>query len=258
VLCEALNQAQYGKGAERHNLGSDVPFDRQRMQTVSELVGSPDGMVYQAVKKITEGMKLPTIDRQVAELLGAINYIAGIVLFLRKRANDGACCELAKTWNEPCRWQAPDDKTSHADEPLSDVARSIKVEIDAGTLHDLKQKARRYDEAVSGERPIIPQPHPGRRAQVGEQTAKVEFNLTDPVERVYPPIDDSGWIARSVGDLLAVLNKLNARLSEGNDVHSERARQLLARVWRFNSPILKAIDENAERIEASAARHAGR
>ena len=156
VLCEALDQAQHGKGAERHNLGGDAPFERQRMQTVSELVGSPEGMVYQAIKKLTEGMNLPTLDRQVKELLGAINYIAGIVLFLRKRGIEAACKPLEK-WSKPCRWQAPDDKS--AAEPMSDGARTIKVEIDAGTLHVLKQKARRYDEAVSGgneeRRPVV-------------------------------------------------------------------------------------------------------
>ena len=88
VLVEALNQAQYGKGAERHNLSGDTPFERQRMQTVSELVGSPDGMVYQAIKKLTEGMKLPTQERRVAELLGAINYIAGSIVYLRAREAD--------------------------------------------------------------------------------------------------------------------------------------------------------------------------
>lgn len=94
VLVEALNQAQYGKGAERHNLSGDTPFERQRMQTVSELVGSPDGMVYQAIKKLTEGMKLPTQERQVAELLGAINYIAGIVVYLRKRAQEQRAADI--------------------------------------------------------------------------------------------------------------------------------------------------------------------
>lgn len=88
ILVEALNQAQQGKGAERHNLGGDLPFEKQRMQSISELVGSVDGMSYQACKKITEGVNLPTLDRQVAELLGAINYIAGMIVFLRNKAKN--------------------------------------------------------------------------------------------------------------------------------------------------------------------------
>lgn len=88
ILVEALDQAQSGKGAERHNLGGDIPFEEQRMQTISELIGSVHGMAYQACKKITEGVSLPTLDRQVRELLGAINYIAGIIVYLRKQ-DDG-------------------------------------------------------------------------------------------------------------------------------------------------------------------------
>lgn len=85
VLTEALDQAQAGKGDERHNPSGDIPFERQRMQTISELIGSPDGMAYQACKKVTEGVGLPTVDRQVFELLGAINYLAGMIIFLRHR-----------------------------------------------------------------------------------------------------------------------------------------------------------------------------
>ena len=88
VLCEALDQAQKGKGAERHNLGGDLPFERQRMQQISEMIGSADGMIYQVCKKVTEGVKLPTLDRQVAELLGAINYLAGTIIFLRKQNDE--------------------------------------------------------------------------------------------------------------------------------------------------------------------------
>lgn len=86
VLIEALNQAQYGKGSERHNPGGDLPFESQRMQSISNLIGSVDGMTYQACKKITEGVKLPTLERKTAELLGAINYIAGMIVWLRAQA----------------------------------------------------------------------------------------------------------------------------------------------------------------------------
>lgn len=49
VLQRALDQAQAGKGAERHACGD--PFDKQPMQTISQLVGSADGLLYQAIKK---------------------------------------------------------------------------------------------------------------------------------------------------------------------------------------------------------------
>lgn len=84
VLHEAYGQAAFGKGAERHAGGQ--PFDAQPMQAISQLLGSERGMAFQAIKKIREGLDLPETDRQVAELLGAINYIAGIIIYLRAQA----------------------------------------------------------------------------------------------------------------------------------------------------------------------------
>lgn len=84
VLVAALQQAQSGKGVERHGL-TGLPFEKQRMQTISELIGSPEGMAYQACKKVTEALNLPTTERQEVELLGAINYIAGMIIFIRNR-----------------------------------------------------------------------------------------------------------------------------------------------------------------------------
>jgi len=77
VLEAALQQAQSGKGSDRHAQGK--PFKDQRMQQVSELLGTDRGMAYQAIKKICEGLDLPA-ERREAELLGAINYVAGIVV----------------------------------------------------------------------------------------------------------------------------------------------------------------------------------
>lgn len=85
ILLEAYDQAARGKGAERHAGGQ--PFDKQPMQTISELFQTPDGMAFQAVKKLREGLQLPTQDRKERELLGAINYIAGIIIYLRKHEN---------------------------------------------------------------------------------------------------------------------------------------------------------------------------
>ena len=85
VLEAAYDQATEGKGAERH--GGGLPFTDQPMQTISNLLQTPDGMAYQACKKITEARGLPTHERRVAELLGAINYIAGMVVWYEQ--NEG-------------------------------------------------------------------------------------------------------------------------------------------------------------------------
>ncbi len=54
------------------------------MQTISRLIGSHDGLLYQAVKKIQESKRMDK-DAAVRELLGAINYIAGAVIFLEAK-----------------------------------------------------------------------------------------------------------------------------------------------------------------------------
>ncbi len=78
VLQRALDQAQNGKGAERH--ADSKPFSKQPMQTIAGQVG-PGFLSGQAIKKIQESQQLPE-GRDVAELLGAINYLAGLVIFL--------------------------------------------------------------------------------------------------------------------------------------------------------------------------------
>lgn len=86
VLQAAYDQSAHGKGAERHACGN--AFEDQRMQTISDLLDSPDGMVYQVIKKMTEGLGFAEHDRREKELLGAIVYLAGIVVWHR-RWHDG-------------------------------------------------------------------------------------------------------------------------------------------------------------------------
>ncbi|MEN9315464.1 MAG: hypothetical protein RIS35_1857 [Pseudomonadota bacterium] len=83
VLARALEQAQAGKGAQRHAQGQ--PFDAQPMQSLIQLYGTGFALG-QAAKKAQEAMRLPTTERQVAELLGAINYLAGAVIAIERSA----------------------------------------------------------------------------------------------------------------------------------------------------------------------------
>ena len=84
VLGDALEQASKGKGKERHAPNGER-FEEQRMLAISRLLNSERGMAFLVCKKVTEGIDLPTTERKVAELLGAINYIAGMVIFLREK-----------------------------------------------------------------------------------------------------------------------------------------------------------------------------
>lgn len=78
VLRDALNQAQEGKGMERHADGQ--PFMEQPLLTITRAVGLgfPLG---QAMKKIQECQRMDT-DAAKRELLGAINYLAAAILYL--------------------------------------------------------------------------------------------------------------------------------------------------------------------------------
>lgn len=78
VLQRALDQAQDGKGAERH--ANSLPFDKQPMQTIAAAHGV-GFLTGQASKKAEEAHGLKH-SAKIAELLGAINYLAGAVIFI--------------------------------------------------------------------------------------------------------------------------------------------------------------------------------
>lgn len=82
VLLGALDQAAYGKGRERH--ANDAPFAKQPMQAISDLLASPLGMAYQVAKKVVEATNMPSVEQQERELFGAINYTAGMIIWLRR------------------------------------------------------------------------------------------------------------------------------------------------------------------------------
>jgi len=84
ILHEALVQAACGKGRDRHAAQGER-FEEQRMQTISHLLRTERGMAFQAIKKLTEGLDLEDINAQKRELLGAINYIAGIIIYLESQ-----------------------------------------------------------------------------------------------------------------------------------------------------------------------------
>lgn len=82
VLSSAWEQAAIGKGAQRH--GQSMPFDEQPMQQISNLLNTDLGMLYQAMKKLQESSRMDK-EAAIKERLGAINYIAGSIIFLEKQ-----------------------------------------------------------------------------------------------------------------------------------------------------------------------------
>lgn len=81
VLRRAFVQAAFGKGQERH--ANALPFDQQPMQTIASQVGV-GFLLGQAIKKTQESQTLPP-GKDVAELLGAINYLAGAIIALERK-----------------------------------------------------------------------------------------------------------------------------------------------------------------------------
>lgn len=79
VLKDAYAQAAFGKGKERH--ANDLPFDHQPMQTISRLLGNPTGVTYQVCKKVVEAMNMKDRAARRRELLGAIVYLAGVIVY---------------------------------------------------------------------------------------------------------------------------------------------------------------------------------
>lgn len=106
VLHRAFEQASAGKGKERHANGK--PFTEQPMLSINRTLGSIDGMLYQAAKKSAEARGLPTTERAVAELLGAINYLAGAVILLEEGMLHGKSSITSNTSHEG--WIAYDGK----------------------------------------------------------------------------------------------------------------------------------------------------
>jgi hypothetical protein len=84
ILDAAFDHAAIGKGKERH--ARDLPFDDQPIMQTTRLVGVgfPLG---QAIKKAGEAagmIEREELNAAEAECLGAINYLAGAVAWMRE------------------------------------------------------------------------------------------------------------------------------------------------------------------------------
>jgi hypothetical protein len=74
----ATRQAESGKGRERH-AGKGEKFEDQQIVQLGVWMESAGFEVGQAVKKALESFRLPR-EGAIAELLGALNYLAAAVL----------------------------------------------------------------------------------------------------------------------------------------------------------------------------------
>lgn len=83
ILRAAHDHAALGKGKERH--ANSLPFEKQRMLSISRAQGDDGGMAYQVQKKVQEGRQFDNMQQIENELLGAINYTVGMIIYHRER-----------------------------------------------------------------------------------------------------------------------------------------------------------------------------
>jgi hypothetical protein len=121
VLNDALNQAQNGKGKERHACGE--PFEQQEICLNTRAVGFgyPLG---QARKKAREAKRLLETrgkDAAMAECLGAINYLAAAVIVMDEseglKLGDHSERTAAEDVERTLRWRQGPDHTYTDEEP---------------------------------------------------------------------------------------------------------------------------------------------
>lgn len=88
TLQAALDQAQAGKGKERHANGR--PFDRQPIMEIGRMVGLgyPTGQAKKKTQEAVGMLNRGEPDRAVNELLGAINYLAAAIMLIRETTHE--------------------------------------------------------------------------------------------------------------------------------------------------------------------------
>ncbi len=103
VLDAAYDQAAHGKGKERHARQAE-PFEKQKICEIARRVGT-GYCTGQAIKKTMESHRLP-YPRNLAEIYGAINYLAGAAIVMEEEASE---TKTAQEVGEQAFLQGSDD-----------------------------------------------------------------------------------------------------------------------------------------------------
>lgn len=91
VFEQAFKSQTEGKAKARHNQSGVIPFEQQRIMTISETIGSPHGLTYQVNKKMLEALEMPEVEKTIHELQGAMVYLGALILYVeRKHERDNA------------------------------------------------------------------------------------------------------------------------------------------------------------------------
>lgn len=85
VFDQAFTSQTEGKSKARHNKTGILPFEQQRIMTISETINSPHGLTYQVTKKMLEALDMPEIEKTIHELQGAMVYLGALILYVERQ-----------------------------------------------------------------------------------------------------------------------------------------------------------------------------
>lgn len=85
VFDQAFTGQTEGKAKARHNKTGILPFEQQRIMTISEMQNSPYGLTYQVTKKMLEALDMDEVEKTLHELQGVMVYVGALILFVERR-----------------------------------------------------------------------------------------------------------------------------------------------------------------------------
>lgn len=85
VFDQAFTGQTEGKAKARHNKTGILPFEQQRIMSISETINSPHGLTYQVTKKMLEALDMGDVEKTIHELQGAMVYLGALILFVERR-----------------------------------------------------------------------------------------------------------------------------------------------------------------------------
>lgn len=85
VFDQAFTGQTQGKAKARHNKTGILPFEQQRIMTISETQNSPYGLTYQVTKKMLEALDMDEVEKTLHELQGVMVYVGALILYVERQ-----------------------------------------------------------------------------------------------------------------------------------------------------------------------------
>ncbi len=85
VFDQAFTGQTEGKAKARHNKTGVLPFEQQRIMSISETQNSPYGLTYQVTKKMLEALDMDEVEKTLHELQGVMVYVGALILYVERQ-----------------------------------------------------------------------------------------------------------------------------------------------------------------------------